>query len=140
VYTEINVSVCSSIRLSTVLFSGYYLMNVVDIEMKLDMIVYNIELHFKFESCSYWSLFDRVMVYGLLKNCHENGCFLDIYELILQILTCNLVWVFTVMSCISNLSFVVIDQYLTELWPFDLEFICKFVFWTYFGLIFEEEG
>jgi hypothetical protein len=43
-----------------------------------------------------------------------------LFESILQIWKRNLVWLFTIMSSRSSLSFVVIDQLLTELWPLDL--------------------
>jgi hypothetical protein len=46
-------------------FSDIFWINFSDIEMKLGMIVYNIELQIKFEFCSYWSIFDRVMALGL---------------------------------------------------------------------------
>jgi hypothetical protein len=50
----------------------------------------------------------------------------------------NLVWLFTMMSYRSSLSFVVIDQYLTKLWALGLWIFMKFsVFRTFFGLIFQ---
>ena len=50
------------------------------------------------------------------------------FGLNMQIMKWNLVWLFTMMSYRSSLSFVVIDQYLPELWPLDLEFSWKFLF------------
>jgi hypothetical protein len=42
------------------------------------------------------------------------------------------------MSCRSSLSFVVIDQFLTELWALELGIFMKIsVSWTFFGLIFQ---
>jgi hypothetical protein len=57
-------------------------------------------------------------------------CIPDIFFLLnMQIIKWNLVWLFTIMSYRSSLSFVVIDQYLTELW--------KFVFRILFRLILQ---
>jgi predicted transcriptional regulator len=58
------------------------------------------------------------------------------FELILQILKWNLVWLFTIMSYRSILVFVIIDKYLTELWALGLRIFMKIsVFQTFFGLI-----
>ena len=50
------------------------------------------------------------------------------FGLNMQIMKWNLVRLFTMMSYRSSLSFVVIDQYLPELSPLDLEFSWKFLF------------
>jgi hypothetical protein len=42
-------------------FWTFFWINFSDIEMKRGMIAFNTELHIKFEFCSYWSIFDRVM-------------------------------------------------------------------------------
>jgi small basic protein len=67
-------------------------------------------------------------------------CFPDILicGLIFQILKWNWVWLFTMMSYRSSLSFVVIDRYVTELWALGLRIFMKIsVFRTFFGLIFQ---
>jgi hypothetical protein len=50
------------------------------------------------------------------------------FGLNMQIMKWNLVWLFTMISYRSSLSFVVFDQYLPELSPLDLEFSWKFPF------------
>jgi hypothetical protein len=82
------------------------------------MIIYNNELQFKFEFHHYWSIFDRVVALGL-RIFMKISVFRIFFKSILQILKWNLVWYFTAMSYRSSLSFVIIDQYLTESWPLD---------------------
>jgi hypothetical protein len=50
------------------------------------------------------------------------------FGLNMQIMKWNLVWLFPMMSYRSSLSFIVIDQYLPELSPLDLEFSWKLLF------------
>ena len=70
--------------------------------------------------------------------CRPCSVFRTYFGLIFQMLKWNLVWLFTMMSYRSSLSFVVIDQYLTELWALGLRIFMKFsVFRTFFGLIFQ---
>jgi hypothetical protein len=101
-------------------FPDIFLINFSDIEMKLGMIVYNNKLKIKLEFRHYWLIFDRVMALWL-RIFMKSSVFRTFFGWILQILKWNLVWLFTIMSYRSILSFVVIDQYLTELWPLDLE-------------------
>jgi hypothetical protein len=64
--------------------------------------------------------------------------FRTFFGLILKILKWNLVWLFTIMSYRSSLSFVVIDLYLTKLWALGLRNFMKMsVFRTFFGLILQ---
>ena len=105
--------------------------------MKLGMIVYNDELQIKFEFRCYWSIFAWVIALGL-RIFMKISVFRTYFGLFFQILKWNLVWLFTMMSYRSSLSFVVIDQYLTELWALGLWIFMKFsVFRTFFGLIFQ---
>jgi hypothetical protein len=64
--------------------------------------------------------------------------FWTFFGLILQIMTWNLVWLFTIMLYRSSLSFVLNDQYLTELWALGLRIFIKIsVFRTFFRLILQ---
>jgi hypothetical protein len=60
------------------------------------------------------------------------------YGLIFQILRWNLVWLFTIMSYRSSLSFIVIDQYLTELWTLGLRIFMKICFLDIFWINFSD--
>jgi hypothetical protein len=104
--------------------------------MKLGMIVYNNELQIKYEFRCYWSIFERVMS-PWTYNFHENLCFRTFFELNFQMLKRNLVWLFTILSYRSSLSFIVIDQYLSELWALGLKILTKICFPDIFGLIFQ---
>jgi hypothetical protein len=60
------------------------------------------------------------------------------FKLIFPILKGNVVWLFTIMSYRWSFSFIVIDQYLIELWVLGLRIFKKIsVFWTFFILIFQ---
>jgi hypothetical protein len=85
------------------------------------MMVYNNKLQMKFEFRCYWSIIDRFKA-PRLGIFMKISVFRTFSKLILQVLKYNLVCLFTIMSYSSNLSFVVIDQYLIELWSLDLEF------------------
>jgi hypothetical protein len=83
--------------------------------------------------CYAWSIFDWIIqsvgdlvLLAILSEC--------LFELILQTLKWNFVWLFIIMSYKSSVSFA-FGQYLTELLPLDLKFSWKFVFWTFFELI-----
>jgi hypothetical protein len=95
-------------------FPDIFWINFADNEIKLAMIVYNNELQIKFEFHHYWTIF----ALGL-RIFMKISVFRTFFEFILQILKWNLVWLFTIMSYRSSLSFVIIDQYLTKLWPLD---------------------
>jgi hypothetical protein len=60
--------------------------------------------------------------------------FRTFFRLNRQIMKWNLVWLFTIMSYRSSLSFVIIDQYLTELWAnFHENFCYPDIFWINFS-------
>jgi hypothetical protein len=62
--------------------------------------------------------------------------FQTVFGLNRQIMKWNLVWLFTIMSYRSSLSFVIIDQILTELWVLGLRIFMKIsVFRTFLELI-----
>ena len=105
--------------------------------MKLGMIVYNDELQIKFEFRCYWSIFAWVIALGL-RIFLKISVFRTYFGLFFRILKWNLVWLFAIMSCRSSLIFVVIDQFLTELWVLELGIFMKIsVFRTFFGWIFQ---
>jgi hypothetical protein len=74
-------------------------------------------------------------------SAHPCSVFLTFFELNMQVLKWNLVWLFTIMSYRSSLSYIIIDQYLSELWfgiaP-DLKFSWTFLsFRTFLKLILQ---
>jgi hypothetical protein len=104
-----------------ILFSGHFQNLFCRFEMKPGMIVYKNVLQIKFEFCCYWSIFDRVIALGR-RIFMKITVFRTFLKLISLIWKWNLVWLSTIISYRSSLSFVVIYQYLTELWPLDSEF------------------
>jgi hypothetical protein len=101
VYTWFKVSVYPSIRPCSV-FRTLFFIRYADAKMKLGMIVYNNELQIEFRF--YWLIFDRVMAFGL-RIFMKISVSRTFFELILQ--KSNLVWLLTIMSYRSSLSFVV---------------------------------
>jgi hypothetical protein len=72
--TGFSLSVCPSSMFS---FPDIFWINFEDIEMKLDMIVYNNALQIKFAFGHYWSIFDRV-IGPWTYSFHENFWFSEI--------------------------------------------------------------